>query len=428
MNLVYLHSHDSGRWLEPYNRLIPTPAIRTFSEQAAVFTNAHTVCPTCSPSRACLLTGTYPHQNGMMGLAHMGFSLQHPEWHLATILQQKGYRTLLAGIQHEIGGPSEESCSQLGYEAYIGEREWQTTVMERDRLHAQHAANFLLSEESRKEPFYLSVGFYNTHRIYRERPPWTGPLPAGIPDNEAGRQDFAGYADSLRLLDDCIGVVLDALRQGGHEDDTIIFLTTDHGPAFPGMKCCPSDLGTGVALMLRYPGNPAAGQQIQGMVSHLDVLPTLYPLLGIPVPSWCEGQSLLPLVEGKKDEVHDYLITSINTHVVEEPCRAIRTKRYKWVRYFGPQAHEPALPNIDNGPMKFWLYPEENNLPQRAECQLYDLENDPMETTNLAENPNYAEIQKELDEKLIAWMAEKEDPLYEDVSRPPKSAVGITHH
>lgn len=413
MNVVYLHSHDSGRWLQPYSNLVSTPALNAFSKEATVFTNAHTVCPTCSPSRASLLTGTYPHQHGMMGLAHMGFSLEHPEWHLAHLLQSEGYRTLLAGVQHEVSSSpgNEDVCLQLGYEAYLGEREWKTSVMNRDRLHAQHAANFLLSAESKEKPFYLSAGFYNTHRVYNEVQAWEGELPAGIPDNEAGRLDFAGYVDSLQHLDEAVGIVLEALKTGGHREDTLVFYTTDHGPAYPGMKCTPSDLGTGVALMLAYPGNPAAGQKVAAMVSHLDVLPTLFPLLDLPVPSHCEGQSLLPVLQGEDEEIHDYLITSINSHVLEEPSRAIRTPRYKWVRYFGPQAQEPVMVNIDNGPVKSWLYPEGEAIPERLPHQLFDLEKDPEELVNLAEDRSYAHIRDKLDDKLMAWMEEKKDPL-----------------
>lgn len=424
MNVVYLHSHDSGRWLQPYSHLVSTPSLQAFSEQAAIFTNAHTVCPTCSPSRACLLTGTYPHQHGLMGLAHMGSSLDHPEWHLAKLLQQSGYRTLLAGIQHEVASRgNDDVCTQLGYDAYIGEREWKTGVIERDHLHAQHAAKFLLSEESKERPYFLSVGFFNTHRIYREVEPWEGELPPGLPDNEAGRQDFAGYVDSLQELDAAVRTVLKAIQEGGHEDDTVIIYTTDHGPAYPGMKCTPSDFGTGVALMLKYPGNPAAGRQIPGLVSHLDVLPTLLPLLGLPVPSRCEGESLLPLLTGDADEIHDYLITSINTHVVEDPCRALRTQRYKWVRYYGNQADEPALPNIDNGPVKSWLYPEGEALPPRQRHQFFDLLNDPEEKVNLAEDPAYASIREELDEKLMAWMEEKNDPLRHENPTPLNARI-----
>ncbi len=423
MNVVYLHSHDSGRWLQPYSDLVATPAFQGFSEQAAVFTQAFTVCPTCSPSRACLLTGTYPHQHGLMGLAHMGFTLERTDWHLARLLHQHGYRTLLSGIQHEFSSPDhEEVCATLGYDAYIGEREWKTNVMERDHLHAQGAADFLLSPDAKAQPFFLSVGLYNTHRVYHELPAWEGELPPGVPDNEAGRRDFAGYADSLRHLDKAVGTVLEALRQGDHLDDTLIFYTTDHGPAYPGMKCTPTDLGTGVALMLSYPGNQMKGQQIPAMVSHLDVMPTLFELLKLPVPSQCEGHSLVPLLNGEEEEIHDYLITSLNTHVVKEPARAIRTPRFKWVRSYGTQDNESALPNIDNGPVKSWLYPDDPPLPRHAEEHLFDLQNDPEETINLAGDPAYATIQADLDAKLIAWMEEKGDPLLSQTKAEPIAA------
>lgn len=73
MNILYIHTHDSGRVLSPYGYKVPTPAIEKFAGEAAVFRNAYCVGPTCSPSRAGLLTGTYPHQNGMLGLSQERF-------------------------------------------------------------------------------------------------------------------------------------------------------------------------------------------------------------------------------------------------------------------------------------------------------------------------------------------------------------------
>ena len=102
MNILYIHTHDSGRVLSPYGYKVPTPAIEKFAGEAAVFRNAYCVGPTCSPSRAGLLTGTYPHQNGMLGLSQRGFLLDFGK-HLVPYLNCHGYHTVLCGIQHEAG-------------------------------------------------------------------------------------------------------------------------------------------------------------------------------------------------------------------------------------------------------------------------------------------------------------------------------------
>ena len=102
-NLVYINTHDTGRMLSPYGVKAPTPNFEKFAEDATLFTHAYSCGPTCSPSRAAMLTGIYPHQNGMLGLAQRGFSLADPEKHLANYLRQNGYRTAISGIQHETG-------------------------------------------------------------------------------------------------------------------------------------------------------------------------------------------------------------------------------------------------------------------------------------------------------------------------------------
>ena len=102
-NLVYINTHDTGRRISPYGYNVPTDNLLDFSKDATVFTNCFCCGPTCSPSRAAMLTGTYPSQNGMLGLAQRGFSLYHPENHLANYLKSHGYDTAISGIQHETG-------------------------------------------------------------------------------------------------------------------------------------------------------------------------------------------------------------------------------------------------------------------------------------------------------------------------------------
>ena len=100
-NIVYLHTHDTGRGIQPYDPGIKTPNLMRLAQEGVLFRNAYCVGPTCSPSRSGLLTGQYPHQNGMFGLAHRGFSLNDYGKHLANFLKGYGYETALFGMQHE---------------------------------------------------------------------------------------------------------------------------------------------------------------------------------------------------------------------------------------------------------------------------------------------------------------------------------------
>ncbi len=99
-NILYLHSHDTGRYIQPYGYAVPTPNLQRLAEGGMLFRQAFCASPTCSPSRASLLTGMVPHSNGMRGLAHFGFTLDDPTQHLLYTLRQAGYQTVLAGEQH----------------------------------------------------------------------------------------------------------------------------------------------------------------------------------------------------------------------------------------------------------------------------------------------------------------------------------------
>src|ERR1700728_4649309 len=104
-NILYLNSHDTGRYVQPYGNAVPTPNIQWLADQGVMFRNAFSAAPSCSGSRAALLTGSYCHNNGMIGLAHRGFSLYDYGQHIVHPLHDAGYETHLIGEQHVSATP-----------------------------------------------------------------------------------------------------------------------------------------------------------------------------------------------------------------------------------------------------------------------------------------------------------------------------------
>jgi len=417
MNILYIHTHDMGRYNQLYGFAARTPAFKSVADDGILFRNAHCAQPTCSPSRAALLTGEWPHCNGMTGLVHRGFSLNDPSKHLAAWLRQHGYNTALFGFQHEAA-----NGAALGYNL-VNKLEGEAQDGEWDAFVAGNAANFIKKYEG-DEPFFLTVGFQSPHRPFVRplediNPNYVQP-PACIPDTAETRLDYAKYLADLEYADSCAGLVLDALKESGRDKDTLILLTTDHGIAFPFMKCNLYDTGTGVTLAVKIPGYEG-GRASDALVSQIDVFPTLCELLEVPKPDWLQGKSLLPIINGQAEQINDEIYTQITFHVVPEAMRSVRTQRYKYIRRFnGP--FTTVLPNIDNGLTKTYLL--ENGFAEKAlpQEELYDLIFDPAERDNLAACQNHKQILESLRKNLENWMRETGDLLLEGEYPAPVGA------
>jgi N-sulfoglucosamine sulfohydrolase len=413
-NILYIHSHDSGRYLQPYGHPTPSPNLQKLASEGVLFRNAFSAAPTCSPSRAALLTGECPHQNGMLGLAHRGFALNDYRKHILYTLRDAGYVSILGGLQHIADKPE-----KIGYDEIL-------------RHGSNHAADvtpgvvaFLNRRPSK--PFFLDVGFQETHREFPkpttdDDPRYTQP-PAPVPDTPATRYDMASFHACARNMDRGVGQVLDALERNGLAGNTIVISTTDHGIAFPRMKCNLLDTGWGVSMIVRGPGVFTGGKVCDAMISHIDIYPTLCDLLGLKRPARLTGQSFLPVLRDEAKEINEEIFAEVTYHAAYEPKRAVRTHRYKYIRRFGDFLR-PVLPNCDDSPSKdVWLEYGwgRQTLPRE---DLYDLVFDPSEHRNLAADPDSRKVLEEMRGRLDAWMKRTNDPLLNGpVPLPPGARV-----
>lgn len=416
---MYIHTHDSGRVLSPYGYKVPTDHMEAFAREAAVFRNAYCAGPTCSPSRAALLSGTYPHQNGMLGLAQRGFSMDYSR-HLVRFLNGQGYHTVLCGIQHEAGWylDLETGAAAIGYQEEItgsndGYR--QEDLVDWDMENADRVCQWLRAYEG-EEPFFLSYGMYATHRRFPDRiDPQIGAEyslpPYPIPDHKETRKDFAGYLMSVKSADLCFGKVIACLKEQNLWEDTVILFTTDHGLANPFSKCTLFDSGIGVNLMMRVPGMAANGAVIDSLASHVDVFPTLCDILELPKPDYLEGVSLLPLLLQEEESVRDAVFAEINFHTSYEPARCVRTSRYKYIRYYDTEYLKINQSNIDESGTKDYFLQRGLDRQTKYEEALYDLVYDPGERNNVAGNPAYGEALEEMRTRLNRQQEQTGDPV-----------------
>jgi N-sulfoglucosamine sulfohydrolase len=415
-NIIYLHSHDSGRYLMPYGQDVPTPNIKKLADGGVMFRQAFSAAPTCSPSRASLLTGQWAHVNGMLGLAHRGFTLHDYKHVIVHPLHDAGYHTVLAGLQHIA---PKDHVDWIGYDTLIphkGERV--ADVM-------PGALAFLANPGT--QPFFLDCGFFETHRTYPtptadDHPDHTQP-PTTVPDCPETRYDMACFHASARNLDYGVGELMDALEKHGLAENTLVINTTDHGISFPRAKCSLTDQGFGVHLVMRGPREFSKPMICNAMVSHIDVFPTVCEYLGIEKPSWFQGKSFLPVLRGEVKEINDQVFAEVTYHAAYEPKRAVRTHRYIYSKRFDGRT-KPVLPNTDDGPSKtVWIDAGWRDMNIETEETLYDLIFDPNEENNLIGNKDYVAQLTEMRGRLDQWMKSTDDPILKGPIGLPPGAI-----
>lgn len=421
MNVIYINTHDSGRMLSPYGYDIPTENLKKLAEDSVVFTNAFCAGPTCSPSRAALLTGTFPHQNGMLGLAQRGFSLYNPEKHLANFLKNNGYNTCLCGIQHEYGwylDLEKNGLHNLGYNEILTT---DSKSFKKEELHLWDRNNAVevvkwLDSYNEEKPFLLSFGMHSTHRPYPvevaefidERyvvPPYP------ITNNEENRHDHAQYMTTAHYADENIKMIVDALKRNNLYENSIIIFTTDHGLALPFNKCNLTDTGIGVSLIMKVPEAASNGKVVDSLVSQIDVFPTLCELLNLDKPEYLEGKSFAEAFVDNKAVLDEYIFAEVNFHTSYEPIRCVRTKRYKYIKYYDETWNKVNLSNMDESVPKDFLM--NNGLKEKVKYRegLFDLYYDSTERNNLADDSKYQEVLEKLRKVLLEKQVKTDDPI-----------------
>ena len=413
-NVVYFHTHDSGRFFSPYGAEVFTPNLEQFAADACVFTNAYCTSPTCSPSRSALVSGRYPHNNGMLGLANRGFKLNDYREHLVHLFNSNGYQTLLCGVQHEAGRyvEHEQGAAIIGYQRDLSADNQglsEKQLVEWDRANVRNCTKWLSSEEAKKT-FFLSMGFFATHREYPDTDDsFTGKIPPYLQDCEAVRRDLQGHAASLKHFDTCFGQLIQALKENHLYENTILLFTTDHGIPYPMAKCTLYDAGIGVALMMRVPGKKQ-GIVCDELVSQVDLYPTLCSLLKLNLEHEVDGVDFSALFDHPKQTVREAVFAEVNFHTSYEPIRCIRTKTAKLIRYYDEEWRQLNLSNIDNSISKE-AYLKQLEDSKKDMVQLYDLRKDPYEQHNLADDEAYQSLLEEMDAKLLKWQQDFHDPL-----------------
>jgi len=418
-NVVLFVTHDTGQHVTPYGiEQVQTPHCERLAGEGVTFRHSFCTTPLCAPSRAAIVTGQYPHTNGVMGLTGQAtglFDFHHPEHHAAAIFRDAGYRTLLCGFEHET-----PHWHEAGFEeAIAGSGGWFNGGG--DLLTFGDELDGWLGSRAGDKPFYCQIGCHETHHAWdkHDTPPdesrgvWMPPYLKDIPEVRAEMAQFQG---AVKRLDEGLGRIMDAFDRHGLRENTIFVFTTDHGIDMPRAKGTFYDPGIETFLFMRYPaGGWEAGSVREELTTNVDILPTLLEACGIDVPPRCQGRSFLPLLAGGAYEPRDMVFSEKTFHDTYDPTRCIRTDRYKYIRYFEVNIFQDLRLATITRRDYF-----KDDWRRKTIEELYDLENDPDEMHNVVDDEAHAETLERMRRELITWMRQTEDPLLEGPVSSPR--------
>ncbi len=414
-NVIVITPHDLGDYLGCYGTPVPTPNIDSLASDGVLFRNHFSCGTVCSPSRGGIVTGCYPHTNGLMGLVHRGWELnvdQCPP--IMQLLADEGYQTHLFGFQHEHYAPR-----RLGYQHIHAGKD--THIEQVVPL----LVDWLRSGQSKERPFYAGLGCSEVHRmgmnpshfkrdVYEPADPADVEVRPYLPDIPQIREDLADFYGAIKFMDRMVGEVLRALDETGLADNTIVVFTSDHGASFMHSKATLYDGGTKVPWIMRWPEGLPAGREIDGLSSHIDITPTLLDLLGMPVRDWMQGESLVAVARGAGGAAREMVFAEKNITNYYDPSRMVRTRRHKYIRK-GLQTciFDFIIPEIELTTSDFRRTREvwEHYSARRCTEELYDLESDPGELNNLVDDPAYGEVLEGLRKALDAHLESTQDPF-----------------
>lgn len=350
-NLLVIHTDQQSWWSVSAcgGTLIHTPHTDSLAEEGAILTNYFNTTAVCTPSRGCLITGRYPHAHGAY---RNNLSINRDEVTFAQILLDQGYDTGYGGKWHldglrRPGWVHEDRGMGFADNQYMFNRgHWKKiedtpmndvqptvfpyqvtgdeTTYPTDWL-AEKTIEFINRE--RDKPFCYMVSIPDPHGPFHTRAPYSDmykpedmPLPdtrltddhlpawakaaRSAPEDDRLRQAKAWYCGEVKLIDDCVGKILDALRQKGILDQTIVVFTSDHGEYMGehGLmgKNQLYETAHRVPMMIRWPEKIKAGTRVEQCIGSVDFHPTILGLMGVACCGREQGQDASALLQGQE--------------------------------------------------------------------------------------------------------------------------------
>ncbi len=395
---------------------LQTPNIDALANEGMLFNNNYAACAMSVPIRASLYTGLYPaHHGSYQNHKPTNTNVKSVTYYLSNL----GYRVGRAGKDHPANQPKVYAFEKVpGFTV--------NCVSPTANFNTDGVEKFI---NSSNQPFCLYVCSIHPHVPWT----WGDPnefdankliLPPNLVDNSETRRLFRNYLAEVRSLDNEVGAVMDVLKKSGKLDNTLVLFLGEQGPQLPFGKWTCFRYGQHSALIARYPSKIKAKTTSDAIVQYEDILPTMVDYVGGKPLENIDGTSFLQVLYGKKKE-HRQWSYGIHNNIPEGtpyPIRSIQDKRYKLILNLTPEVKyfEKHMMNVKDKDQVWasWLQSAETNsaaktlvdkFEKRPAIEFYDLETDPWEMNNLAENKKYSKRILKMKKELYKWMEDQGD-------------------
>ena len=446
------HGQDAGTYGHP---VVKTPHLDALAAEGVRFRHAYATTASCSASRSVILSGLHNHRTAQYGHEHdySHFQSYNSLRTLPRLLAEGGYRTGRVGkfhvapeatyrFDHVMPGSQRSPVEMVeATRAFIrdrGDRPFFLYVAPSDPHRGGGVADDLAGTPDRfgnRAQGYPGIDTIEYDPADVVVPPW-------LPDSVASRAELAQYYQSISRLDQGVGRLMQILREEGVHDQTLILYLSDHGAAFPGAKTTVYEPGLRSPLIVRHPDARRRGVESDAMVSWVDLTPTLLDFAGVAPPSYAQhisspdvralgpfpekhglhGRSFLAAARGEEVTGWDEVYASHTFHEIQMyyPMRVVRGRQYKLIWNVAYQLPFPFATDLwsastwqaawRQGPQAPYGMRTVDRYINRPEFELFDLEADPHESTNLADDPRYRTVLEAHQQKLRDFQARTSDP------------------
>jgi len=429
-NIIWITIEDQSQYLLPFNGNddVSLPNLQKIADESLIFENMYSTYPVCAPARSAIITGMYPNSIGTHNMRTMAYSYYKKNGNLG----ERNENEKVLGIPRYSSKLAESIKTfpsilrENGYFTYNKDKGDYNFIIS-DSTWSEYGINKKITKAD--SPIFAVYNYNVTHESsmwQRDKEPLkVDPkdlkiIPPVFPDDSIVRHSLAVNYSNLIEMDRQVGKLVNQLKEEDLYDDSYIFFYSDHGGPFPRHKRAIYETGTKVPFFVKLPKGRKEKIDTNEFLSFIDFAPTVLSIAGIEVPSFLQGKAFL----GKyKDESKRKYLFTASDRFDENPdrIRAVRNDKFKYIRnYFPENSHAlnvayrrqmVLMRHLTSLNLKGKLSKEHDlwfRVPKLRE-ELYDLENDPFELSNLSNKPEYLDQLNSLSKVMDNWIEEIDD-------------------